>query len=66
MSDEGGRFFHCQIRYMGLTLNENSKINLPSNYIWISHNQIVGLIKNKKIDIEARLLFGCLNINKLK
>ena len=66
MSDEGGRFFHCQIRYLGLTLKENSKINLPSNYIWISHNQMVNLIKNKKIDIEARLLFGSLNIDKLK
>ena len=66
MSDEGGRFFHCQIRYLGLILKENSKINLPSNYIWISHNQMVNLIKNKKIDIEARLLFGSLNIDKLK
>ena len=66
MSDEGGRFFHCQIRYLGLTLKENSKINLPSNYIWISHNQMVNLIKNKKTDIEARLLFGILNIDKLK
>ncbi len=66
MSDEGGRFFHCQIRYLGLIFDENFKIILPSHYIWISQNQMVKLIKNKKIDIEARLLFGSLNIDKLK
>ena len=66
MSDEGGRFFHCQIRYIGLILDKGFKIMLPSNYIWVSHNQMIDLIKNKKVDIEARLLFGILNINKLK
>ena len=66
MSDEGGRFFHCQIRYIGFLLKNNSKITLPSNYIWVSHNQMINLIKVKKVDIEARLLFGSININKLR
>jgi dTDP-4-dehydro-6-deoxy-alpha-D-glucopyranose 2,3-dehydratase len=66
MSDEGGRFFHCQIRYIGFLLKNNSQIILPSNYIWVSHNQMINLIKDKKVDIEARLLFGSININKLK
>lgn len=66
MSDEGGRFFHCQIRYIGFLLKNNSKITLPSNYIWVSHNQMINLIKVKKVDIEARLLFGSINIKKLR
>jgi len=66
MSDEGGRFFHCQIRYVGFLLNKSTRITLPTNYIWVSHNQMIKLIKEKKVDIEARLLFGSININKLK
>ena len=63
LSDEGGRFYHCQIRYMVSMLDDPDLIKIPQNYIWISHNQIVDLIKNKKLDIEARLLFACTNID---
>ena len=66
MSDEGGRFYHCEIRNLVLLLNVNFSLKLPSDYIWISQNQMINFIKKKKIDIEARLLFGCLNIKNLK
>ncbi len=63
LSDEGGRFYQCQIRYMvSMVLNPKS-IKIPKNYIWISHNQIVDMIRDKKLGIEARLLFGCANID---
>ena len=42
------------------------KGKIPKNYIWISQNQMIKMIKRKKIDIEARLLFGCINIDKIK
>ncbi len=61
LSDEGGRFFHSQINYMACKLKKNENINLPKNYIWLSKNQIIDLIKKQKIDIEARLLFGIIN-----
>ena len=64
--DEGGRFFNCEIRYKALQLNNNTKIQIPHNYIWISQNQMIEMISKKKIDIEARLLFGCINIDKIK
>jgi dTDP-4-dehydro-6-deoxy-alpha-D-glucopyranose 2,3-dehydratase len=66
LSDEGGRFFNCEIRYKALQLNNNTKIKIPHNYIWVSQNQMIEMISKKKIDIEARLLFGCININKIK
>lgn len=66
LSDEGGRFFNCEIRYKALQLNNNTKIEIPHNYIWISQNQMIEMISKKKIDIEARLLFGCINIDKIK
>ena len=66
LSDEGGRFYHCQIRYKAVFLNANFKINIPLTYIWVSQNQMINMIKNKKIDIEARLLFGCINLKNIK
>ena len=62
LSDEGGRFYHAQIKYMACKLNKNhEEIELPENYIWLSQNQIIDLINKQKIDIEARLLFGIMN-----
>ncbi len=64
LSDEGGRFYHSQIRYMACELKQNIDIKLPESYIWLSHNQIVDLITEEKIDIEARLLFGIINFKE--
>ena len=64
LSDEGGRFYHSQIRYMACKLNKKHNIKLPENYIWLSQNQIIDLIKKQQIDIEARLLFGIVNFKE--
>ncbi len=61
LSDEGGRFFHSQIKYSVCKLNKSENIDLPEDYIWLSKNQIITLISKKQIDIEARLLFGIVN-----
>tara|TARA_Y200000002_G_scaffold215121_1_gene177522 strand:+ start:213 stop:641 length:429 start_codon:yes stop_codon:yes gene_type:complete len=66
LSDEGGRFYNCEIRYKALKLTSNISLKIPENYIWLSQNQMIEMIKRKKIDIEARLLFGCINISKTK
>tara|TARA_B000000557_G_scaffold167838_1_gene136360 strand:- start:279 stop:686 length:408 start_codon:yes stop_codon:yes gene_type:complete len=66
LSDEGGRFYNCEIRYKALKLKRDMSIKIPQNYIWLSENQMIQMIKRKRIDIEARLLFGCININKIK
>ena len=64
LSDEGGRFYHSQIRYMACELDQNIDIKLPESYIWLSNNQIIDLIKKQEIDIEARLLFGIINFKE--
>ena len=66
LSDEGGRFYNCEIRYKALKLKSEMSIKIPQNYIWLSENQMIQMINRKRIDIEARLLFGCININKIK
>ena len=62
LSDEGGRFYHTQVKYIAVKFNSNDNIEIPKTYMWISQNQMIDLIKKKKIDIEARLLFGIINI----
>ena len=66
LSDEGGRFYKCQIRYMIIAIKNPEIIEIPKNYLWLSHNQMIEMIYNKKLDIESRLLFGCDNINNIK
>ena len=65
LSDEGGRFYHSQIKYMACKLDKSQEINLPESYIWLSQNQVIDLIKKQKIDIEARLLFGIINFKEI-
>ena len=44
---------------------KNDKILQNNSFIWISHNQMIDLIKKQKFDIEARLLFASFNFHKI-
>jgi len=66
LSDEGGRFYHCQIKYCILSLNIEKISQVPKNYIWLSYNQIIEMISKKRLDIESRLLFATVNLENLK
>ena len=66
LSEEGGRFYKCQIRYMIINLDFHKLTKIADNYIWLSHNQIIDLIQKKRLDIESRLLFACGNIENIK
>ncbi|MDC3035877.1 NDP-hexose 2,3-dehydratase family protein, partial [Candidatus Pelagibacter sp.] len=65
-SDEGGRFFKNQTRNVVCQIQNYKKINLNKRFIWVSHNQIVDLINKNLVTIEARILFACYNIDKIK
>jgi len=64
LSDEGGRFYQSQIRYMAYELDQKKDIKLPESYIWLSQNQVIDLVKKQQIDTEARLLFGIINFKE--
>ena len=51
---------------MIVEIESNFLNKIPNNLIWLSHNQIVDLIKKKRLDIESRLLFACGNIDLIK
>ena len=65
-SDEGGRFLKNQTRNMICEIKDHNKINLYDNFIWASHNQVVELINQNKMTIEARNLFASCNVDKIK
>ena len=44
LSDEGGRFYHSQIKYMACIMDKNQDIKLPERYIWLSQNQFYRLL----------------------
>ena len=64
-SDEGGRFFHSQNKYIIVQIDANEKIKINNNYIWMSHNQVLHFIKKGIFNIEARLLFACFNMKNI-
>ena len=65
-SDEGGRFLKNQTRNMICEIKDHNKIKLYDNFVWASHNQIVELINQNKMTIEARNLFASCNVDKIK
>ena len=64
-SDEGGRFYHSQTKNIIVKIDDNEKIKIDSNFIWMSHNQVLHFIKKGIFNIEARILFACININNI-
>ena len=65
-SDEGGRFYRNETRNVVVLLDKNKTLRLFNNYIWASHNQVVEMIDKNLLTIEARNLFACFNIDKIK
>ena len=65
-SDEGGRFFKNETRNMITFLKREKKLTISKEYIWASHNQVVDLINENLLSIEARNLFASFNIEKIK
>jgi len=62
LSEEGGRFYHFQNRYMVVEINPSEAPGLPDRYIWITFGQIMEFIKHTNyVNIEARTLISCLN-----
>ncbi|MEW6618333.1 MAG: NDP-hexose 2,3-dehydratase family protein [bacterium] len=62
-SEEGGRFYHDQNRYLVIEADEDEELKLPDNYVWMTIHQIKGFIRfNNYLNIEARGLLSCLSV----
>lgn len=62
-SEEGGRFYHFQNRYMIVEAESGVEIDAPGNCMWMTLAQISRLIKFSLFNVEARNLFACLDLN---
>ena len=58
-SEEGGRFYQCQNRCMIVETEKDFEI--PTNYKWMTLNQIMSLIKHNYFNIDARNLLTYLS-----
>jgi len=66
-SEEGGRFYHDQNRYMVVEIGSNTELALLDNYMWMTISQIKEFIRfNNYFNIEARSLISCLGLKKYK
>jgi oxidase EvaA len=61
-SEEGGRFYHFQNRYMILELEPDAQLDVPEHFIWMTLGQIIDFTKYSYFNIEARNLLACLNL----
>jgi oxidase EvaA len=61
-SEEGGRFYHEQNRYLVVEAAEDFCEELPDNYIWLTLGQIKEFLRfNNYLNIEARSLIASLD-----
>ena len=63
-SEEGGRFYFYQNRYMIANLNDGIEIDVPNNYKWMTLCQIMELSKHSYFNIETRGLLACIDLCK--
>lgn len=61
LSEEGGRFYHDQNRYMIVELDESQVVDPPSNFAWMTLGQLQEFVRFKnQVNIEARSLLAYL------
>ena len=61
-SEEGGRFYHFQNRYMIIELSPDSPLEFSNEFKWMTLGQILELVKHGYFNIEARNLLSCLSL----
>jgi oxidase EvaA len=63
-SEEGGRFYHLQNRYMIVINNDLNENELPSNFRLMTLENILKLLQFGFFNIESRGLISCLDFFK--
>jgi oxidase EvaA len=61
-SEEGGRFYHFQNRYMVVELDESTRLETPENFVWMPLAQIMEFVKHSYFNVEARGLLACISL----
>ncbi|WP_411153377.1 NDP-hexose 2,3-dehydratase family protein [Streptomyces sp. A30] len=62
-SEEGGRFYHAQSRYLIVEADEaGAPAQPPPGYCWVTPGQLSSLVRHSRyVNVQARSLLACLN-----
>ena len=61
-SEEGGRFYHYQNRYVVLEVPPETRIDVPETHLWMTLRQVQDLVRRGYFNIEGRNLLACLGL----
>ena len=60
-SEEGGRLYHAENRYLIADLGDDLDLNVPDDFIWMTPGQLSALGRHGNVvDVAARSLLTCL------
>ncbi len=56
-SEEGGRFYHAQNRYLLIEVGDDFPLAVPDNYAWMTLRQLTEFVRyGNHLNVEARIL----------
>ena len=59
-SEEGGRFYHAQNRYLLIERPEDGDLEVPEDFVWMTLRQLLGFVRySNYLTVEARTLIAC-------
>ena len=62
LSEEGGRFFDAQNRYMVIEVGDDFPVHCPQDYRWVTLGQLGELLRHGQyLNVQARSLVACLH-----
>ncbi|MFC4534487.1 NDP-hexose 2,3-dehydratase family protein [Sphaerisporangium dianthi] len=62
MSEEGGRFYHAQTRYLVVEADPGLPPEVPEDFRWVTVRQLMDLLRHGHyVNVEARSLIACLH-----
>jgi oxidase EvaA len=62
LSEEGGRFFHAECRYMLIEVEDDFPLEEPEDFRWVTVDQVAQLLQHSHyLNVQARSLVACLH-----
>ncbi|WP_028477016.1 NDP-hexose 2,3-dehydratase family protein [Nocardia sp. CNY236] len=60
-SEEGGRFYHAENRYLVVAVGDDFPVALPQDYCWMTIEQLTGFVRyGNHVNVGARCLLSCM------
>lgn len=62
LSEEGGRFFDAQNRYLVIEVEDDFQVSCPQDYRWVTVGQLSELLRHGHyLNVQARSLVACMH-----